>query len=94
MIEDKIKENKENNLNNCNKNNLFDIIILLFNELFSKYSLCCYDNIYSEIQKRRVNELLLVIGISCFNFYYGENCPLNFSIIDYSIKKLNKNYYF
>jgi hypothetical protein len=94
MIEDKIKENKEIDLKNCDENNLFDIIILLFTELFSKYSICCYDNIYSEIQKRRVNELLLVVGTSCFNFYYGENFPLNFRVINNSIKKLNKNYYF
>jgi hypothetical protein len=96
MIEDKIKENREINLNNCNENNLFDIIILLFTKLFSKYIFCHYDdnNIYSEFQKRRINELLLVVGTSCFNFYYGENSPLNFSIIDYSIEKLNKNYYF
>jgi hypothetical protein len=94
MIEDKIKEDKEINMKNCDENNLFDIIILLFTKLFSKYSLYCYDNIYSETQKRRVNELLLVVGTSCFNFYYGENCSLNFSIIENSIKKLNKNQYF
>jgi hypothetical protein len=95
MIEDKIKENKKVDMNDCDENNLFDIIILLFTELFSKYLLCHYDdNIYSETQKRRLNELLLVVGTSCFNFYYGENCPFNFSIINYSIRKLNKNYYF
>jgi hypothetical protein len=94
MIEDKIKENKEADLNNCDENNLFDIIIQLFNELFSKYSLCYYDNIYSETQKRRLNELLVVVGTSCYNFYYEENCPFSFSIINNSIKKLNKNYYF
>jgi hypothetical protein len=94
MIEDNIKENKEINMNNCDENNLFDIIILLFTELFEKYSLCCYDNIYSETQKRRFDELLLVVGRSCFNFYYGENYQLNFSIINNSIKNLNKNYYF
>jgi hypothetical protein len=93
MIEDKIKDNEKVDMNNCDENNLFDIIILLFTELFSKYSLCCYDNIYSEIQKRRLNELLLIVGTSCFSFYYGENCPFNFSIIDNSIRKLNKNHY-
>jgi hypothetical protein len=94
MIEDKIKENKEPDLKNCDKNNLFDIIFLLFTELFEKYFLYCCNDICSKNQKSRVNELFLVMGISCLNFYYEENSPLNFSVINNSIEKLNKNHYF
>jgi hypothetical protein len=93
LIEGNIGRNKNINFKNCD-NNLFEIIIQLFTELFSKYSLCCCDNIYSEIQKRRVNELLLVVGTSCINFYYGENCPFSFSIINENIKRLNNILYF
>jgi hypothetical protein len=94
MIEDKIKENKEINLMNCDENNLFDIIIQLFNELFSKYSLFDYDNFYSKNQKRRIQELLLIVETSYLNFYYEENCPFNLSINNENIKRFNKDYYF
>jgi hypothetical protein len=94
MIEDEVKENKGINLKNRDENNLFSIIVHLFNKLFEEFSLFCYDDIYSETKKRRVNELLLVVGISCFNFFCGEDCPFNFCVINESIKSLYEDCYF
>jgi hypothetical protein len=95
LIENNINRNKEINLKSCNGNSsLFVIIIHLFNELYEKYSLCCYDDICSKNQKRGMQELLLIIGTSCTNFYYGENYPFNFGVVNENIKKLKKDLYF
>jgi hypothetical protein len=78
-------------LKNCNQKNLFEIIISLFSELFKKYVLCFCDDNFNENQKKKITKLFVLIAISCFNFYYGEDCPLNFNIIYKIIDEVKKN---
>jgi hypothetical protein len=93
FFESKIRKNERNSLHNNNYDvDLNNIIVSLFIELFEKFELYYYDDFVESSQRRKILELLFLVRISLFNFFYGEKCPSYFNAIYHGIEKIKKNY--
>jgi hypothetical protein len=83
-----VEENNDDELKYSDKKNIFEIILRFFEKISEIFNNCLDNSILNKSNK--IDELLMIIGIICFNFYYKEECPLEFNIILEKIKILKK----
>jgi hypothetical protein len=88
-IRKNVEENKDEELKYFDEKNIFEVILIFYKELSEIYKNYC-DN-WDVKNSKKINELLLTIGTSCFNFYYGEDCCSDFKIIIEKTNILFKN---